>query len=73
VGDEERGHIEEVLPRGLYRVRLSSGRAVVAGMSAENHATVVRVVAGDEVIVRVSKTIPDRAQLVRKVKELGRP
>ena len=64
---EERGIIEEVLPKSLYRVRLESGRTVRAGLEARARHGIVRLLSGDTVFVRLTDHDPHRARITRKL------
>lgn len=57
------GVVEEVLPRGMYRVRLDGGRVVRAGLALDARHAIVRVIAGTSVTVRLSPTDPSRGQI----------
>lgn len=61
------GRVEEVLPRAMYRVRLSSGREVRAGVSSRARHSVVRLIAGDRVAVKLSSQDPNRGQITEKL------
>lgn len=61
------GVIEAVLPRALYLVRLNEGQVVRAGLDAVCRGTLVRLIAGDRVGVRVTERDPNRGQIVRKL------
>jgi translation initiation factor IF-1 len=61
------GTIEEVLPSALFRVRLSDGRNVVAGMAPSLRHVVVRLISGSKVRVELSSRDPNRAQIVEKL------
>ena len=63
----ERGVVEEVLPKAMCRVRLSSGRLVRAGVSSASRHAMVRLIAGSEVEVRLSPHDPSRGQITRKL------
>lgn len=65
--DTETGVIEAVLPRALYQVRLEEGRVVRVGVDALCRGTVVRLIAGDRVGVRIAARDPNRGQIVRKL------
>lgn len=61
------GVIEAVLPRAMYRVRLSEGRTVRAGVDVVCQASLVKLLVGDRVGVRVLGRDPTRAQIVQKL------
>ena len=58
--------MQEVLPRAMYWVRLDDGRRVRVGLSTSARRSVVRLIAGDRVEVRLSAYDPTRGQIVRK-------
>jgi translation initiation factor IF-1 len=58
--------IEEVLPNQMYRVRLDDGRTLQAGLSAGIRHSVVRLISGSVVLVKVSRHDPNRGQIVQK-------
>jgi translation initiation factor IF-1 len=61
------GVIEEVLPNALYKVRLSNGRMVSAGASTSLRRTVVRLIAGCQVTVEISRHDPNRGKILEKL------
>jgi translation initiation factor IF-1 len=61
------GVIEAVLPRAMYRVRLSEGRMVRAGVDVVCQASLVKLIVGDRVGVRLAGRDPTRAQIVSKL------
>ena len=63
----ETGVIEAVLPRAMYRVRLSEGRLLRVGVDALCQGTVVKLIAGDRVGVRIAARDPSRGQIVKKL------
>jgi translation initiation factor IF-1 len=63
----EAGVVEEVLPSGMHRVRLSEGRVVRAGVDVAARGTLVKLIAGDRVEVRLVARDPSRGQIVRKL------
>jgi len=60
------GVVEEVLPSGMYRVRVGEGRVLKVGLDAACRGTLVKLIAGDRVEVRVAARDPSRGQIVRK-------
>ena len=63
----ETGVIEAVLPRAMYRVRSSQGRLMRVGVDALCSGTVVKLIVGDRVAVRIAARDPSRGQIVRKL------
>ena len=63
----ETGVIEAVLPRAMYRVRSSEGRLMRVGVDALCSGTVVKLIVGDRVAIRIAARDPSRGQIVRKL------
>lgn len=61
------GVVEAVLPRAMYRIRLSEGRVVRAGIDTICQGSLVKLVVGDRVGVRLAQRDPSRAQIVRRL------
>jgi translation initiation factor IF-1 len=61
------GVIEEVLPNGMYRVRLEDGRKVRVGLSAAARHAVVRLISGSPVEVKLSAVDPNRGQITKQL------
>jgi len=59
--------IEAVLPRAMYRVRSSQGRLLRVGVDALNSGTIVKLIVGDRVVLRIAERDPSRGQIVRKL------
>jgi translation initiation factor IF-1 len=59
--------IEEVLPRAMYRVRSSEGRLIRVGVDASSSGTIVKLIVGDRVTIRIAARDPGRGQIVRKL------
>jgi translation initiation factor IF-1 len=51
----------------MHRVRLSEGRVVRAGVDVAARGTLVKLIAGDRVEVRIVARDPSRGQIVRKL------
>jgi translation initiation factor IF-1 len=66
-GPLEAGLVEEVLPSGMYRVRIGDGRVLRVGVDAACRATLVKLIAGDRVELRIAARDPSRGQIVRKL------
>lgn len=63
----ETGVIEAVLPRAMYRVRSSQGRLLRVGVDALSSGSIVKLIVGDRVLVRIADRDPSRGQIVRKL------
>jgi len=63
----ETGIVEEALPSGMYRVRISDGRVLRVGVDAACRGTLVKLIAGDRVELRIATRDPSRGQIVRKL------
>jgi translation initiation factor IF-1 len=50
----------------MYRVRLSEGRVLRVGIDAACQGTLVKLIPGDHVEVRLAARDPSRGQIVRK-------
>lgn len=57
------GIIDEILPRGLYAVRLDDGRIIRATLSTAAKRVMVKVLPGDRVTVEVSAFDPSRGRI----------
>ena len=62
----EPGIIEEILPNQMYCVRLENGRTVRAGLAAAARHSIVRLISGSPVLVKLSPFDPNRGQIVQK-------
>jgi translation initiation factor IF-1 len=51
----------------MYRIRLSGGRILRAGIDVASRGTLVKVIPGDKVAVRIAARDPSRGQIVRKI------
>lgn len=51
----------------MYRVRLASGRILKVGIDIRCRGTLVKLIPGDRVGVRVAARDPGRGQIVRKL------
>jgi len=63
----ETGVIEAVLPRAMYRVRSSEGRLIRVGVDALCSGTIVKLIVGDRVAIRIAARDPSRGQIIRKL------
>lgn len=59
--------MEEVLPRGMYQIRLRDGRRVRGGIDIASRSVLVKVIAGNKVEVRLIERDPGRVQIIRKL------
>lgn len=59
--------IEAVLPRAMYRVRSSQGRVLRVGVDALSSGSIVKLIVGDRVVIRIAERDPSRGQIVRKL------
>lgn len=66
----ERGIVEEVLPKGLYRVRVGEGSHVVVGLSPQARQVTVRFLPGDEVVVTRAPNNPNRGKILSKLNKV---
>jgi translation initiation factor IF-1 len=51
----------------MYRVRVNDGRVLRVGVDAACRATLVKLIAGDRVELRIAARDPSRGQIVRKL------
>jgi translation initiation factor IF-1 len=51
----------------MYRVRVSEGRVLRVGVDAACRGTLVKLIPGDRVEIRVAMRDPSRGQIVRKL------
>jgi translation initiation factor IF-1 len=51
----------------MFRVRLGQGRVVRAGVDVAARGTLVKLIAGDRVELRLAARDPNRGQIVRKL------
>jgi translation initiation factor IF-1 len=58
------GVVVELLPRGLYRVRLDEGGHVVAHVADRIDRNFVRLIAGDRVAVEIAAADAARGRIV---------
>ena len=66
MNQEEQGTVIEVRPKALYRVRLVNGQVITAGLSSSLRHSVLRLLVGDQVKIRLSTNDPHRGQITRK-------
>jgi translation initiation factor IF-1 len=60
---ETEGVVEECLPQGLYRVGLKTGTKILASLGGVARQTIVRVIAGDRVLIEISALDPTRGKI----------
>jgi translation initiation factor IF-1 len=51
----------------MFRIRLSDGRVLRVGVDAVSSGTIVKLIVGDRVGVRIAARDPSRGQIVRKL------
>lgn len=56
------------MPNAMYRVRLESGQIVLASLGTEAKHSIVRLISGSRVRVKVSSFDPGRGQIQAKLK-----
>jgi translation initiation factor IF-1 len=56
-----------VLPRAMYRVRLDQGRVLRVGVDALSSGSIVKLIVGDRVVIRIAERDPSRGQIIRKL------
>jgi translation initiation factor IF-1 len=59
--------VEGLLPRAMYRVRSSKGRLMRVGVDASSSGTIVKLIVGDRVAIRIAARDPSRGQIIRKL------
>jgi translation initiation factor IF-1 len=64
---EVKGLIESVLPQGLYRVKCEDGDTRTVSLTGIPKQTLVRVIAGDKVIIEVSPFDPSRGKIKARI------
>ncbi len=61
------GVVAELLPSGLYRVRLDEGSQIVAHIADRIERNFIRVLVGDRVRVELSRVDIHRGRIVEKI------
>jgi translation initiation factor IF-1 len=51
----------------LFRVTLEDGRSVRAGIAPSLRHTLVRLISGSQVVVKLSQLDPGRGQIIKKL------
>jgi translation initiation factor IF-1 len=64
---EVRGSVLDLGPNRLYRVRLQNGGLCDAHVGADLQMRIVRLIPGDQVLVRLSDVDPSRGRIVAKL------
>ena len=64
------GTVLAVLPRALYRVRLSSGQEVTAHVAAGPRKNFVRLIVGDRVVIELAARDKTRGRIASRVNKL---
>jgi len=59
--------VEEVLPRGMFRVQLRTGRQLRVGLTPASRHSMVRLISGDQVLIQVSTHDPTRGHVIKKL------
>ncbi len=57
------GVIEAVLPKALYRVRLTSGKTITASIASSARRVTIKFLPGDHVTVEISPFDPTRGRI----------
>jgi translation initiation factor IF-1 len=63
--DSVRGTIIEIRPKALYRIRLDDGRVITGNTSSSLRHAIVRILVGDQVLVKLSLNDPHRGQITQ--------
>ncbi len=64
---ELQGQVEQTLPRGLFRVRLDGGEVVRASLSPQARRIIVKLIAGDRVLVQLHPHDPTRGRITQQL------
>jgi translation initiation factor IF-1 len=51
----------------MFRIRLGDGRMVKAGLATTSRHVIVRLIAGDRVLLRIFESDPGRGEITRKL------
>lgn len=63
------GRIIDVLPSGMFRVDLETGRKILAHLSGRLRIRHIRIVKGDSVIVEMSPYDLTRGRIIRRLRQ----
>jgi translation initiation factor IF-1 len=66
-GLEVTGSILDLAPNRLYRVRLRGGGVVSAHVGGSLQMKIVRLIPGDQVVVKLSDVDPSRGRIIRRL------
>ena len=64
---EVTGSILDLAPNRLYRVRLRGGGVVSAHVGGSLQMKIVRLIPGDQVVVKLSDVDPSRGRIIRRM------
>jgi translation initiation factor IF-1 len=64
--NEVAGTVVEAVPNGLFRVRLTDGRNVLAHIGEVARVGIVRLIPGDRVVLETTAYDPSRARIVAR-------
>lgn len=64
---QTRGVVEEALPGLLFRVRLESGKEVLAHLAGKMKLYRIRVIPGDTVVVEMASESDRRGRIIRRL------
>ncbi|MCP4869075.1 MAG: translation initiation factor IF-1 [Proteobacteria bacterium] len=64
---EVSGSVVDLLPNRLYRVRLRGGSVVSAHVAGTLQMKIVRLIPGDQVVVKLSDVDPSRGRIIRRI------
>lgn len=71
MGQQAEGIVEETLPLGLYRVKLTTGEnageKIKVSIGGSARQTTVRVIAGSKVLIEVSELDPTRGKIISRL------
>ena len=64
---EKEGVVLDLIPNRMYRVRLPSGSVITAHIGGSLSMSIVRLIPGDRVLVKLSDVDPSRGRVVRRL------
>lgn len=62
----EEGVVIEALPDTTFKVKLKSGREILAYLSGKMRINYIRVIPGDEVVVEISPYDKNRGRIIKR-------
>ncbi len=62
------GNIREVLPNGMFRVEIETGRNILAHLSGKLRIRYVKIVKGDKVTVEMSPYDLTRGRIINRLR-----